>query len=148
MPQPESTADGKPKFRVIPAGKLHPAIRPRPDDELRFDKRQSLNRLCDIGDWRAGRVDELMCELGFGPRIFRKAWEEASCLDGFERLGVVKPEATILSVGAGTERSLYWLANRVERVHATDLYESSWGFGESEDLNHLMRSAAPFAYRE
>jgi SAM-dependent methyltransferase len=147
VPQPEGFAGGKPKFRVAMAEPLDVAIAPRPDWEMRFDPRTALNRLCDISDWRNGRVLELMVELGYRPGIARKAWEEATCLYGLEKLAVIQPEAEIISIGAGMEHSLFWLANRVRRVVATDLYGPEWGFA-ANDLNELARSRAPIPYPE
>jgi len=147
VPQGEGLAGGKPIFRVAMAEPLDPAIAPRPDWELRFDPRGALNRLCDIGDWRNGRVLDLMVELGYRPGIARKAWEEATCLYGLEKLGVIQPDAAIISIGAGMEHSLFWLANRVRRVVATDLYGPEWGFS-GDDLNGLARSRAPIPYPE
>ena len=34
--------------------------------------------------------------------------------------------SSILSVGAGHEMVLYWLANHAQRVIATDMYEGVW----------------------
>ncbi len=147
VPQPEGLAGGKPKFRVAMAERLDAAIAPRPDWELRFDPRDALNRLCDISDWRNGRVLDLMVELGYRPGIARKAWEEATCLYGLEKLGVIRPDAEIISIGAGMEHSLFWLANRVRRVVATDMYGPEWGFA-ADDLDELARQSAPFPYAE
>jgi SAM-dependent methyltransferase len=57
----------------------------------------------------------------------------------------------VLSVGAGHEGVLYWLANHVGRVVATDLYEGVWQDlqGREGDPDVLTRpeAYAPFPYR-
>lgn len=83
--------------------------------------------------------------------MHRKSYEFAQLLFGLERLGALREDARVLSVGAGHECPLYWLANRVRRVIATDLYEQSWqsAFGREGDAAVLSDASgfAPFAYR-
>src|SRR5690606_17359567 len=52
----------------------------------------------------------------------RKHWEVAMAVRALEDLGAVRPDATILGVGAGTEVTSFYLATRVGSVVATDLY--------------------------
>jgi SAM-dependent methyltransferase len=58
----------------------------------------------------------------------------------------------VLSVGAGHEPVLYWLANRVRRVVATDLYTGFWEHaGAMEGDSRVLTdpaSCAPFRYRQ
>jgi SAM-dependent methyltransferase len=60
-------------------------------------------------------------------------------------------DARVVSVGAGHEGVLYWLANRVGWVVATDLYEGVWQQvqGREGDPNVLRNpeAYAPFPYR-
>jgi ubiquinone/menaquinone biosynthesis C-methylase UbiE len=66
-------------------------------------------------------------------------------------LGAVGPNASILSVGAGHQPVLYWLANRVQRVVATDTYDGRWrSEGDQEGDEEVIASPAtyaPFPYR-
>ena len=55
-------------------------------------------------------------------QIVRKGYEWTQCIFGFEILGALKPDAQALGVGAGHEAVIFWLADRVGRVIATDLY--------------------------
>jgi len=55
-------------------------------------------------------------------QIYRKGWEWTHCVYGLSKLGAIKPEATALGVGAGREPVIFWLADRVTMVTATDLY--------------------------
>jgi len=52
--------------------------------------------------------------------MHRKPYEFTQLLFGCRRLGVLRDDAAFLSVGAGHEHVLYWLANHVRRVVATD----------------------------
>jgi len=111
-----------------------------------------LNKVCrtaDAGDplWRRGYDD-----LGFsaGPEVFhRKIWEFNQALYGLRFLKRLAPEATALGIGCGHEEFMYFLANRIRRVIATDLYEGVWIGGESDaDVLHDPAKYAPFKYRE
>jgi SAM-dependent methyltransferase len=80
--------------------------------------------------------------------MHRKPYEFTQLLFGCRRLGALRDDAVILSVGAGHEHPLYWLANHVRHVVATDMYEGVWQ-GHEGDPNVLSRPEdyAPFPYR-
>ena len=84
--------------------------------------------------------------------MHRKAYEFTQLLFGLTRLGRLAPEARVLSVGAGHEAPLYWLANRTSLVVATDMYDTSWrdAWAGEGDERVLARPAdyAPFPYRQ
>ncbi|MBO0727961.1 MAG: class I SAM-dependent methyltransferase [Acidimicrobiaceae bacterium] len=152
---PVSLAGG-PQPDVVLGFPLDPAIKAVPDGDLRLDPRDRLNQICDISDWRIGPVLDKIRELNEPPRIHRKAWELAKCIIGLERLGVVREDALGLSVGAGAETAIFYLANKVGRMVATDLYESEtdhweseadhWGWGSDFLRNPEKYAAIP--YRE
>ena len=84
-------------------------------------------------------------------QMHRKAYELGQTIFGLRRLGALTASATILSVGAGHEPILYWLANQVRMVYATDLYEGIWQSefareGAPEVLQDPS-TFAPFEYR-
>jgi SAM-dependent methyltransferase len=83
--------------------------------------------------------------------MHRKPYEFAQLVYGCRKLGLLTDAAEILSVGAGHELVLFWLANHVGRVVATDLYEGVWQDvqGREGDPGVLRRPAdyAPFPYR-
>ncbi len=56
------------------------------------------------------------------PDVYRKGWEWTQTVYGLERLGMIRPEHSALGVGAGRECVIFWLADRLSRVVATDLY--------------------------
>jgi SAM-dependent methyltransferase len=84
--------------------------------------------------------------------MHRKAYEFGQLLFGLTRLGLVGDDVRVLSVGAGHEPVLYWLANRVRGVIATDMYGGIWqaeGAREGDDtVLEDPRHFAPFSYRE
>lgn len=83
--------------------------------------------------------------------MHRKAYEFTQTLFGLDRLGRLREDADVLSVGAGHEAVLYWLANRVDLVVATDMYETEWKQARSgegdEDVARRPDDFAPFPYR-
>jgi SAM-dependent methyltransferase len=85
------------------------------------------------------------------PSMHRKAYEFTQLLYGLTRLGRLHDAVRVLSVGAGHEPILYWLANHAGSVVATDLYEEWESYGSNEgDERVIKRPAdyAPFAYRQ
>ena len=86
------------------------------------------------------------------PSMHRKGYEFTQLLYGLERLNRLNEGTTVLSVGAGHEAILYWLANHVGSVVATDLYEEGrWEScgGQEGDQRVIQRPEdyAPFPYR-
>jgi SAM-dependent methyltransferase len=80
--------------------------------------------------------------------LHRKYWEWGLGLYGLHKLGAVRPEAVALGVGAGVEWPLFYLANRVHRVHATDLYRIESHFhGADPTVAENAARLAPFPYR-
>ncbi len=119
-----------------------------PDREMRNVKRTSLNRICDISDWRVGdHLSEIMKALNEGVYIHRKSWEYALCIYGLEKLEMVKPFSKALAVGAGYERPLYYFSNYIDNMVATDLYNDEEHEGKPSMLFN-PRLFAPFDYRE
>jgi SAM-dependent methyltransferase len=84
--------------------------------------------------------------------MHRKSYEWTQLLFGLKRLGKITEATSVLSVGAGHECVLYWLANHTGRVVATDLYEGRWqsSAGREGDVGVLERPEdfAPFPYRK
>lgn len=107
----------------------------------------TLNRVPDLSDWRGGsRFVQILDELNVETVIHRKAWEFGICIEGLEKLGVVKSGATALAVGAGCERPLFYFANKIEKMIATDLYDDQFPEAKSEMLTEPWRFA-PCEYR-
>ena len=67
---------------------------------------------------------------------YRKHWEVVQAIRTMAHAGVLRPDAEVLGVGAGTEPTVFWLTNHVRRVFATDLYLAG-GWEESASQRML-----------
>lgn len=116
-------------------------------------------QLCELANpakWANPEWMALLASLVVQPAdqlsMHRKGYEFTQLLFGLTRLGLVNEEVSVLSVGAGHEAVLYWLANRVRRVMATDMYGGVWqSHGAREGDEAVLvdpRQFAPFPYRE
>jgi SAM-dependent methyltransferase len=83
--------------------------------------------------------------------MHRKAYEFAQLVFGCRRLGVLTEEARVVSIGAGHEQVLYWLANHVGDVIATDMYGGAWNDARGHEGDPFVMTDpdlyAPFPYR-
>ncbi|MBN2006008.1 MAG: methyltransferase domain-containing protein [Anaerolineae bacterium] len=110
-------------------------------------------KICDIRDWQDEEflsiLDEL--QLSFGrERQHRKHWEFGWAIKGLRALGCLTPDAMALGVGAGHEHPMYYLANVIQKVHATDIYGTG-DFVETDSSANMLihpEKYAPFPYRE
>jgi SAM-dependent methyltransferase len=111
-------------------------------------------KLCDRRDFDdpavLARIQDIVPGIEPPGHLRRKLWEYAYLTLFLEDTGLLRDDAQILSVGAGHEEVLFWLANRVGRVVATDIYGEG-GFAEGEaDASMLTDPSAfaPYPYRE
>ncbi len=100
----------------------------------RRPKKISLNGLVNVTAYEDERWLSLFDELGSysydhhifnsrqQPEVYRKGWEWTQTIYGLEQLDMVRPDHTAIGIGAGRECVIYWLADRLARVVATDLY--------------------------
>jgi SAM-dependent methyltransferase len=114
-------------------------------------------QLCELANpakWDNPEWVSLLASLQTGPidkmSMHRKGYEFAQLLFGLTRLQRLSPNARVLSVGAGHEAPLYWLANRTALVVATDMYDTGWkeAWASEGDDSVLRRPEdyAPFEY--
>lgn len=104
----------------------------------------------DNPDWVAV-LKELKLPAEHKLAMHRKAYEFTQTVWGLRRLGALDDTTRIVSVGAGHEALLYWLANAAGYVLATDLYQGAWQSegsleGDIRVLAH-PEEFAPFEYR-
>ncbi len=116
-------------------------------------------QLCELANpakWDNPEWVSLLRSVGTVPpdklSMHRKAYEFTQTLFGLSRLDRLRDGVRILSVGAGHEAILYWLANRVGCVVATDMYDTEWknaraGEGD-ENVARRPEEFAPFPYRQ
>jgi SAM-dependent methyltransferase len=114
-------------------------------------------QLCELANpakWDNEEWLDLLRSLGLSDDrlvMHRKPYEFTQLLYGCRRLGVLREDASFLSVGAGHEHVLYWLANHVQRVVATDMYEGVWQDERAREGDPAVLQNpdqyAPFPYR-
>ena len=109
-----------------------------------------LNKICDRRDWAHPAWRRALEDLGYSAepaRLHRKDWEFAQGVYGLRKLHRLAPEATALGLGAGAEPILFFLAGRLRRVVATDLYAGDFS-GQEADPRILRdpEAFAPFSY--
>jgi SAM-dependent methyltransferase len=114
-------------------------------------------QLCELANpakWDNEEWLDLLRSLGLSDDrlvMHRKPYEFTQLLYGCRRLGMLRDDASFLSVGAGHEHVLYWLANHVRRVVATDMYEGVWQDERAREGDPIVlenpEQYAPFPYR-
>lgn len=114
-------------------------------------------QLCELANpakWQNEEWLELLRSLGLSSDrllMHRKPYEFTQFLYGCKQLGMLRPDATYVSIGAGHEQVLYWLANHVQRVVATDMYEGTWQGELAKEGDPVVLEDpdkyAPFPYR-
>ncbi len=115
-------------------------------------------RLCELTNPRKwldpewfGILEDMGTISLFLDDMHRKFYEFAQTVYGLRKLSALGPEASILGVGAGHEMLLYWLANNVGSVVATDLYEGEWSQANVKEGDPSVledpSKYAPFPYR-
>lgn len=116
--------------------------------------RRQFVKLCDLRDFDDPELRRMIGEMipGHAPdeQVHRKYWEWAMLALYLEEVGAVTEGATALGVAAGSEPPLYWLANRVKRVVATDIYGEGSFAGREAAATMLTDppALASFPYRE
>ncbi len=112
-------------------------------------------KLCDLPDFDDPRLRERLREIvapGHEPQeeLRRKFWEYAMLGLYLEEVGALREDARALAVAAGHEEPLFWLANRLAEVVATDIYGEGGFAGREAEASMLTtpRAYAPYPYRE
>jgi SAM-dependent methyltransferase len=112
-----------------------------------------LNRLCYVEDWQKKEIRDTLSDLqklssdGF---IHRKDWEWALGIIAMTRFGKLNDNSTAIGIGSGTEPVPFYLANKIEHVYATDVYQGNegWKRAAPSDFPENPNKYAPFPYRE
>jgi SAM-dependent methyltransferase len=111
-------------------------------------------KLCDVRDFEDADVlrllRDILPEREPLAHIERKVWEFAMLALFLEEMGRLHEGTEALAIGAGDERMVFWLANRLGRVVATDIYGEG-AFAGNEALDTMLSDPAahaPFPYRE
>jgi SAM-dependent methyltransferase len=141
-----TTLDEKETFDFISHLKRTSPHHINPNDEPK------LNRLCYVEDWKNQEIRETLSQLqklnpqGF---IHRKDWEWALGIVAMRRFGKLNKNSKAIGVGAGREEILFYLANNLNHVYATDLYDArDWKNFAPSDFPENPKKYAPFPYNE
>ncbi len=127
-----------------------------------------LNRLCYIEDWDNKELRNVVNELqntiyesyikrkGWSNKItpphnrgviHKKDWEWALGIIAMKRIGKLNKNSKALGVASAHEKILFYLANKLNHVYATDLYDPKFTYIPS-DFPENPRKYAPFPYKE
>jgi SAM-dependent methyltransferase len=111
-------------------------------------------KLCDAPDFDDPQLRAMIEQMipGRPPeeQVHRKYWEWAMVGLFLEDAGVLGEHAEALAVAAGQEPPLFWLANRIGRMVATDIYGEG-SFSDREASASMLTdpvALAPFPYRQ
>lgn len=111
-------------------------------------------KLCDVRDWDdpelLGAIAEILPERDAATHVERKVWEFGMLALFLRAVERMNDDTVALAVGAGDERIVFWLANHLGRVVATDIYGQG-DFAEREAKASMLddpEAHAPFPYRE
>lgn len=122
-----------------------------------------LNKLCCIEDWDNNEVKQIIpkfqdivyynkCQglLARKPgQIHRKDWEWALGMIAMKRFGKLNENNKAIGVGAGKELILFYLANHIGHVYATDLYSTKdWENFAPSDFPENPGKYSPFSYNQ
>jgi SAM-dependent methyltransferase len=108
-------------------------------------------KLCCIEDWQNKEFQEALSAFPtprHGGFIHRKRWEWATGLIAMQRFGKLNSKCNALGVGAGTESMLFYLANHLAHVYATDLYAGKEWKEAPADFLADPKKYSPIKYKE
>jgi SAM-dependent methyltransferase len=115
------------------------------------NEKTNLNRLCCIEDWKNSEITTAILKLRKeGPLIFidRKEWEWAMGIIAMYRFNRLNKNNVALGIGSGKEKILFYLANNLSHVYATDLYiDKKWEEETPTDFPEDPAKYAPFPYK-
>jgi ubiquinone/menaquinone biosynthesis C-methylase UbiE len=107
----------------------------------------SLSKICDAADWFDTEFHSIIVnELKESPRFHRKQWEFAMIFLALKKLGYLNENMTGLSLGGGNERVLYSIAQYVNKLIVTDLYDedTTWDCAKTKDPDEYIKASKPF----
>ncbi len=108
---------------------------------------KSLSKICDAADWFDTEFHSIIInELKESPRFHRKQWEFAMIFLALKKLGFLNENMTGLSLGGGNERVLYSIAQHVNKLVVTDLYDedTTWDCAKTKDPDEYIKVSKPF----
>jgi SAM-dependent methyltransferase len=105
-----------------------------------------LNRLCYVEDSENTEIREILSSL---QRNFtRRSWEWALAIVAMRKFGKLNNNINAIGIASSKEPLLFYLANHVNHVYATDLYDSTIDRDAPLDFPENPKKYAPFPYKE
>src|ERR671933_3008328 len=115
------------------------------------NEKTNLNRLCCIENWKNSEITTAILKLrkkGPSSLIDRKEWEWAMGIIAMSRFNRLNKNSVALGIGSGKEKILFYLANNLSHVYATDLYiDKKWEEETPTDFPENPAKYAPFPYK-
>jgi len=139
------------QIKDLPPSTRDLALPRDPIGPSRFPRR--VNKLCGEADWQGEEWLSLFDELGeshIRENKHRKAWEWVQGVYALQHLNLLRNDATAIGVGAGVESVLFYLANQLKMVIATDIYGEGDFAVDAAPAEMLTEPAlyAKFPYRQ
>ena len=130
-----------------------------------------LKKLCCVEDFLNNELKEIISELNIAildeyiygkdweiekypvnerkECIFKKDWEWAIGILAMKRFGKLNNNTKAIGIASAKEEILFYLANRIDHVYATDLYDGKdWGNLVPADFPENPKKYAPYPYNE
>lgn len=104
-------------------------------------------KICDSADWfDPGFLKIITDDLRSKPILHRKQWEFAMIYRVLNDAGLLNDSSTGIAFGAGKERLIYSVMQKVKKLVATDLYDedSKWVGTKTNDPKNYLLENAPF----
>ena len=105
-----------------------------------------LNRLCYVEDLENAEIMEVLSSLREG--FSKRSWEWALAIVALRRLNKLNNTSKAIGIAASKEPLLFYLANNLNHVYATDLYDSTKDRHTPSDFPENPQKYAPFPYKE
>ena len=105
-----------------------------------------LNRLCYVEDSENSEIREILSSLQ--QNFTRRSWEWALAVVAMRRFGKLNNNSKAIGIASSKEPLLFYLANYVNHVYATDLYDSTIDKLTPLDFPENPKKYAPFPYKE
>ena len=105
-----------------------------------------LNRLCYVEDLENNEIMEILSSLQ--QPFSRRSWEWAQAIVAMRRFDKLNNNSKAIGIASSTEPLLFYLANKLNHVYATDLYDSTKYIDTPSDFPENPKKYAPFPYKE
>ncbi|ABA57261.1 hypothetical protein Noc_0748 [Nitrosococcus oceani ATCC 19707] len=112
-----------------------------------FNLTKNLQKVCDVTDWFDSRIDYIIRNnLRSYPTFHRKQWEFAMLFLALSEEKILHEDAIGIVFGAGAERLLFSICEKVKKLIATDLYSASsnWIGARTSNPKQFILDHAPF----